>query len=46
LRQGGGVVKRGFPNLGLGVHMSGILMILVFLGVMAALNRFEFGRFD
>jgi ribose/xylose/arabinose/galactoside ABC-type transport system permease subunit len=26
--------------------MSGIYMILVFLAVMAALNRFEFGRFD
>jgi len=26
--------------------MSGIFMILVFLGVMLALNRFEFGRFD
>jgi len=26
--------------------MSGIYMILVFLVVMAALNRFEFGRFD
>jgi len=26
--------------------MSGIYMILVFVAVMAALNRFEFGRFD
>jgi hypothetical protein len=26
--------------------MSGIYMILAFLAVMAALNRFEFGRFD
>jgi len=26
--------------------MSGIYMILAFLVVMAALNRFEFGRFD
>ena len=29
-----------------GGPMSGIYMILVFLAVMAALNRFEFGRFD
>jgi len=26
--------------------MSGIIMILVFVAVFAALNRFEFGRFD
>jgi len=26
--------------------MSGIYMILVFLGVFLALNKFEFGRFD
>jgi ribose/xylose/arabinose/galactoside ABC-type transport system permease subunit len=30
----------------LGVPMSGIYMILVFVAVMAALNKFEFGRFD
>jgi len=29
-----------------GGPMSGIYMILVFVAVMAALNRFEFGRFD
>jgi hypothetical protein len=29
-----------------GGPMSGIYMILVFLAVMAALNKFEFGRFD
>jgi hypothetical protein len=29
-----------------GGYMSGIYMILVFVAVMAALNRFEFGRFD
>jgi hypothetical protein len=29
-----------------GGPMSGIYMILVFLAVMAALNRFEFCRFD
>jgi len=26
--------------------MSGVYMILVFVAVFAALNRFEFGRFD
>jgi len=29
-----------------GGPMSGIYMILVFVGVLAALNYFEFGRFD
>lgn len=29
-----------------GGHMSGIYMILAFVAVFAALNRFEFGRFD
>jgi ribose/xylose/arabinose/galactoside ABC-type transport system permease subunit len=29
-----------------GGPMSGIYMILVFVAVLAALNRFEFGRFD
>lgn len=29
-----------------GGPMSGIYMILVFVAVMAALNKFEFGRFD
>lgn len=29
-----------------GGPMSGIYMILVFLAVLAALNKFEFGRFD
>jgi len=26
--------------------MSGIYAILIFIAVMAALNKFEFGRFD
>jgi hypothetical protein len=43
---GAGVAKAGAePGPG-SPPVSGILMILVFLGVMAALNRFEFGRFD
>jgi len=29
-----------------GGSMSGVYMILAFVAVMAALNRFEFGRFD
>ena len=29
-----------------GGPMSGIYMILAFVAVFAALNRFEFGRFD
>jgi len=29
-----------------GGPMSGIYMILAFIAVFAALNRFEFGRFD
>jgi hypothetical protein len=27
-------------------RMSAILVVLIFLVVIAALNRFEFGRFD
>jgi ribose/xylose/arabinose/galactoside ABC-type transport system permease subunit len=38
------VAKAGPQSFG--GPMSGIYMILVFLAVMAALNRFEFGRFD
>ena len=38
------VLKPAHPPCG--VPMSGIYMILVFVAVMAALNRFEFGRFD
>ena len=34
------------PDLGEEIPVSGIYMIIVFLVVMAALNRFEFGRFD
>ena len=33
-------------HLSSGGPMSGIYMILAFLAVFAALNRFEFGRFD
>ncbi|MDZ4373359.1 MAG: hypothetical protein U1C74_18305 [Phenylobacterium sp.] len=29
-----------------GGPMSGVYMILVFIGVLAVLNKFEFGRFD
>jgi len=39
-----GAAKAGPQSFG--GPMSGIYMILVFLAVMAALNRFEFGRFD
>jgi ribose/xylose/arabinose/galactoside ABC-type transport system permease subunit len=38
------VLKPAHPPCG--VPMSGIYMILVFVAVMAALNKFEFGRFD
>lgn len=44
LRNGGRIAKAGHKNSG--GPMSGILQILVFLAVLAALNRFEFGRFD
>jgi ribose/xylose/arabinose/galactoside ABC-type transport system permease subunit len=43
---GSGRAAKAGPNLRFGAPMSGIYMILVFLGVFLALNRFEFGRFD
>jgi ribose/xylose/arabinose/galactoside ABC-type transport system permease subunit len=46
LRRRGRIAKRGAePGPG-SFPMSGIYMILLFVVVMAALNRFEFGRFD
>ncbi|MFZ5721778.1 MAG: hypothetical protein ACOY5Y_20165 [Pseudomonadota bacterium] len=45
MRNGGRIAKAG-PTSVPGGPMSGIVQILVFLAVLAALNRFEFGRFD
>jgi hypothetical protein len=43
---GGVRLGKAHPIKTSGGPMSGIYMILAFLAVMAALNRFEFGRFD